>query len=474
MSVRILFVEPPKDYWFLMGEYLPPPTMLLSLAAYVERELDDVEIEVLDCQAEGIGWNGVEKRISSYAPNIVASSAFTCNTYACVRVVEVAKIIDPNIVTVVGGQHFSFTAEESLTTFPEIDYVVRGEGEQTLVELIRALENGKGFSAIDGLSFRTDGRIIHNPPRSMIENLDSLPFPAYHLVEKNLNNYNFKMMAGKSRYLIVEGSRGCWHRCTFCTQWCHWEGQWRTKSAGHIADEMVHLRDDYGAEFIWFTDDNFELGKRGKELAQELGSKDFNDSIPWFFQARMDDIVRHPDIVSMLHDAGNNWQLLGVENNSPQTLRDFNKNEDVEEAAKAINILKNNGILAQAMFIIGSRRDTSGSISELRDFALGLDTDLAIFAILTPFPGTEFHHMAERLGWIEDSNYAHYDMIHAIMPTETLTRKEVQDELLDCYHSFYGSPLSIVSGLFSRNELKKRAYRHLAGKRVLHSLRQLV
>jgi anaerobic magnesium-protoporphyrin IX monomethyl ester cyclase len=474
MAVRILFVEPPKDYWFLMGEYLPPPTTLLSLAAYVEREVTDVDIEVLDCQAEGIGWKGLEKRISSYAPNIVASSGFTCNAYACARVAELAKTIDPGTVTVVGGQHFSFTAEESLHDFREIDYVVRGEGERTLVELVRTVANGMGLSTIDGLSFRAGGHIIHTPPRSLIEDLDSLPFPAYHLVEKNLNRYHFKMMAGKSRYLILEGSRGCWHQCSFCTQWCHWGGKWRTKSAERIANEMAHLRDDYGAEFVWFTDDNFELGKRGKDLAQELRSKDFNDSIPWFFQARMDDIVQNPDVVSRLHDAGNNWQLLGVESSSSQVLSDFKKNERVEDAARAVSILKSNGILVQAMFVTGSRRDTSTSIGELRDFVDGLDVDIAVYSILTPFPGTELYDQAKCQGWIEDANYAHYDMIHAIMPTEALSRMEVQEELLECYRLFYGSPLSILRGLFSSNELKKRGYRHLAGKRVLHSLRQLV
>jgi anaerobic magnesium-protoporphyrin IX monomethyl ester cyclase len=281
-------------------------------------------------------------------------------------------------------------------------------------------------------------------------------------------------MAEKARYLIVEGARGCYHRCSFCTQWKHWGGTWRTKSASRIAAEMASLRDDYGAGFIWLTDDNFELGRRGRDLARELKAQGFNDSVPWFFQARMDDIVQYPDEISQLHGAGNNWQLFGVENSSPQVLSDFRKGEMVEDAAKAVHILKDNGILAQAMMVIGSRRDTSKSIRELRDFAVALDADMAIFTVLTPYPGTEVHDVAKRHGWIEDTNYAHYDMAHAIMPTETLTRRDVQQELLDCYRSFYSSPMSILRGLFSSNELMTRAYRHMAGKRVLHSLRQLV
>jgi len=472
--MKILFVEPPKDYWFLMGEYLPPPTALLALAAYLERELKDIEVGILDCQAESLDWKGIEKRISSFAPNLVATSGFTCNAYICARVAEIAKTIDTSIVTVVGGQHFSFTDEESLQSFPEIDYVVRGEGERTLVELIRALREGSEPSSIRGLSFRSAGSMVRNPPRELIEDLDSLPYPAYHLVEKNLSKYNFRMMAGKTRYMILEGSRGCWHRCSFCTQWRHWSGTWRTKSPKRIAEEMANLRDSFGAGFIWLTDDNFEFGKRGKELAEELKTRGFKDSTSWFIQARTDDIVRHPETVSKLRALGNNWQLIGVETGSAEVLKDFKKGEKVEDAVQAVRVLKKNGILAQSMVIIGSRKDTVESIQHLRDFVLDLDTDLAIFTALTPMPGTDVYEEAKRNGWIMDTNYAHYDMSHAIMPTETLTRSEVQRELYLCYRSFFGSPNTIVRGLFSSNELKKRCFRHLAGKRVLGTLRQMI
>lgn len=178
MISKILFIEPPKDYWFLMGEYLPPPTGLLVLAAYVEEELPEIEIEILDCQAERKDWKGVRETIESFSPSIVATSGFTCNVYVCARVVEVAKKVNDDIVTVVGGQHFSFTTEESLNDFPEIDYIVRGEGEVTLVELIKTLRDGKNIGRVKGLSFRHNGKVIHTPQRPLIENLDTLPYPA--------------------------------------------------------------------------------------------------------------------------------------------------------------------------------------------------------------------------------------------------------------------------------------------------------
>jgi len=255
MVTKLLFVEPPKDYWFLMGEYLPPPTGLLILAAYIEEKLPDVEIEILDCQAERKDFKDIEKHIESHSPSIILTSGFTCNAYVCARVAEIAKKVSTDIVTIVGGQHFSFAAEGSLKDYPEIDYIIRGEGEVTLLELIKALRNNKNIVEVKGLSFRLDGKIIHTQPRPLIENLDTLPYPAYHLVENNLKKYHFTMMAGKNtRYMILEGSRGCSHRCSFCTQWKHWNGVWRTKSARRIADEMEYFNERFGGEFLWLKD----------------------------------------------------------------------------------------------------------------------------------------------------------------------------------------------------------------------------
>ena len=112
--MRIMFVEPPRDIWFVMGEYLPPPYAIIQLAAYLERE-EDVEIKVLDCNAEQIGWKMLEGQIESYSPDIVASSALaTCNTYSVARTLGIAKKQNPKVLTLAGGQHFTSTAEEGL------------------------------------------------------------------------------------------------------------------------------------------------------------------------------------------------------------------------------------------------------------------------------------------------------------------------------------------------------------------------
>ena len=473
--MKVLFVEPPKDIWFVMGEYLPPPYGIIQLAAYLEREVKDVEIQVLDCNAQQVDWEGLERRIESFNPNIVASSALaTCNTYLIARTLETAKKVNPDILTVTGGQHFTATAQESLETFPEIDVIVRGEGEQTFTELVKNADKRSTFSRIKSISFRHKGKIIHNPDRPLIQNLEELPYPGYHFVKDLVHKYHFAAMAGrKAPYALVEGSRGCTHRCTFCTQWRHWQGIFRTKSPKRVADEMEFCYRNYGSRFIWLTDDNSSLGKRASSLADELLQRRIAEDLMWFMQLRCDDVVKNRELLPKMRKAGLRWVLLGVESPKQSTLESFKKGITPEDAKKAVKLLRQNDIFAQAMLIIGERKDTAESIADLREFANELDPDFAIFAILTPFPGTEIFENAKQNGWIEDFNWSHYDMVHAVMPTETLSRKELQEELYKCYRSFYGSWRRRFGGIFSRNELKRRINWYMAGRGIVKQFKTL-
>lgn len=473
--MKILFIEPPKDIWFVMGEYVPPPYGIIQLAAYLEKNNKNAEIEVLDCNAQQTDWKGMEKHIGASNPDIVASSSLaTCNTYVVARTLETAKKANPNILTITGGQHFTATAQESLETYPEIDIIIRGEGEQTLTELAANAENKTTFPKIQGISYRHEAKIIHNPPRPLIKDLENLPYPGYHLVKNIVHKYHFAAMAGrKAPYALIEGSRGCSHECTFCTQWQHWQGKWRTKSPERIADEMEYCYRNFDSRFIWLTDDNLGVGTRASDIASEIIKRRMTDDLSWFVQARCDDIIKQRETLPKLRKSGLNWVLLGVENSETSTLDDFKKGITPADAKTAVKLLKENDIFAHAMFIIGARKDTHESISRLREFTNELDPDFALFAVLTPFPGTEIFEEAKANGWIEDTNWSHYDMVHAIMPTETLTRAEVQEELYACYRSFYGSWQRRLSGIFSTNDLKRRVFWYMAGKGVIRQLRAL-
>jgi len=473
--MKLLFVEPPKDIWFVMGEYLPPPYGIIQLAAYIEREVEDAEIELLDCNAQQVDWKGLERQIENSNPDIVASSSLaTCNTYVVARTLETAKKINPDILTVTGGQHFTATAQESLEQYPEIDVIVRDEGEQTLTELVKKVNKKSHISKIKGVSFRHREKIFHNPPRPLIQNLDELPYPGYHFVKDIVRRYHFAAMAGlNAPYALIEGSRGCTHACTFCTQWRHWQRKWRVKSSKRIADEIQFCYQNYGGRFIWLTDDNLGSSMRVNSLADEIIQREMSDDLMWFVQARCDDIVRNEKVLPKLRKSGLRWVLLGVENPRQSTLESFKKEITPEDAIKAVKLLKENGIFIHTMFIIGERKDTVKSIANMREFVNELDPDFAIFAILTPFPGTEIFEEAKRNGWIEDFNWSHYDMVHAIMPTETLSRKEVQEELYECYRSFYGSWKRRFEGIFSQNELKRRVCWYMARRGIVEQFKRL-
>ena len=472
--MKVLLVEPPKDFWFIMGQYIPPPFGLLCLAAYVEERLPWAEVEVVDSQSEGLDWDGLEARLEEAEPDVVAPSGMaTANAFYAVRTAEAAKKVNPKAVTVLGGQHFTALADETLRAYPFIDYVVRGEGEETFTELLRAVKEGR-IAAVPGVSLRHGEEISHQPDRPLIGDLNTLPYPGYHLVKDTVHLYHFAAMGGRDApYALVEGGRGCPHRCTFCTQWRHWCDEWRVKTPARIADEMEHLYNEYGFRFIWLTDDNFGPGERAEMLADELLKRDLGDDLMWFIQMRCDDVVSVKDSLPRMRRSGLQWVMMGVESPVPDTLDKWRKGIDPDQAREAVTLLKENDIFSHAMFVIGERRDTHESIEKLRRYVADLNRDFVIYTVLTPFPGTEIHEEAKRNGWIEDDNLFHYDMAHAVMGTEALTRLELQEELYECYRSFYGSWGRRIRGILSSNELKRRIYWYMAGKGILSDLKAL-
>ena len=190
-------------------------------------------------------------------------------------------------------------------------------------------------------------------------------------------------------------------------------------------------------------------------------------------QARSDDIIRNQKNLPKMRKAGNYWIMAGLERHDDQALQDYNKGIKSSDSKLSMDLLKKNDIFSQATLITGDRKDSHESIQGLRDFVNHVDPDLAIFMILTPFPGTELYRTALSQGWLEDDNWANYDMVHAVMPTEYLSRVEVQEELYQCYRSFYGSMRRRFSGLFSRNKFKRQTYRYMAGQGLLQALREL-
>jgi len=238
-------------------------------------------------------------------------------------------------------------------------------------------------------------------------------------------------------------------------------------------DEIEHLHEAYGSCFFWFTDDNFALGDRAKAIGEEMIARGLTD-VTWFCQARCDDIVRSREYIPLLRRAGNTWMLVGLDTPSPEALQSFRRDGlDRSTAKESVDLLRKNGIFSQGTFIIGDRSDTHESVAALREYADWVDPDIATFMALTPFPGTDIFEEARARGWIEDWNWTNYDMVHAIMPTEHLSRAEVQEELYRCYDGFFGSWPRRFKSLSSENPYTRRTYQYLARQAILTGLRRL-
>ena len=448
-----------------MGNYLPPPLALLCLAGYLEESLPSVEIQILDCQAEEIDWEGVKARIEEWNPNIVAPSTLsTCNADLSLRVATIAKRVSPDINTVLGGLHFSALAEDVLHQHPQIDFIVRGEGEVTLTELVSCLDENEVPDSVHGLAFRKDGDVAVTPNRPQIQDLDSLPFPGYHFVAEHMSKYRFPA-AKDLPYALVEGSRGCEHVCSFCTQWRYW-GRWRRKSPQRVAAEFELLYREFGSRFLWLTDDYVRLDAWMETLCDELKAREMTEDLMWFFQSRADEIVSGKALLPKLRETGLQWIMTGLETHDPKLLEHYQKGVDVATGKEAIALLKENDILAQTTAIIGDRFESFESLEAFREWIDEVDPDIAVFMTMTPFPGTPMYEEAVAQGWLKEASWDQFDMIHATMPTEHLTRQEVQKELYKTYRAFYNWSRRI-RGTLASNKVKKRYFRHMMWKGFL-------
>ena len=448
-----------------MGNYIPPPLALLCLAAYLEEALPKVEIKVLDCQAEEIEWEEVKARIEEWDPDIVAPSTLsTCNADLTLRVARIAKSVSPQIRTVLGGLHFSVLAEEVLGKYPQVDFIVRGEGEVTFTELVRTIQEGSSPDPVLGLAFRKDDDVVVTSDRPQIDDLDSLPFPGYHFVAEHMSKYRFPA-AKNLPYALVEGSRGCAHACSFCSQWRYW-GQCRRKSPQRVADEFEYLYREFGSRFLWLTDDYVRLDDWMEALCDELSAREITEDLMWFFQSRADAIVNGKALLPKLRETGLQWIMTGLETHDPELLEQYHKGVEVATGKEAINLLKEHDILAQTTAIIGDRSESLETLEVFREWIDDVDPDIAVFMTMTPFPGTPMYEEALANGWLQEAQWDQFDMIHATMPTEHLTSQEVQKELYRTYRAFY-SWSRRIRGTLASNKVKKRYFRHMMWKGFL-------
>ncbi len=448
--MRVVLVDPPKPRWWLLADTVMPPVGLAYIAGFLRSK--GIWVRVLDCTALRWDWRHLARALEHLRPDVVGVGGPTCYADRALKALAMAKeLLGPDVLTVAGGPHFTILAEETLRGHDYVDVVVLGEGELTAYELVRALEEGRPLGSVLGLALRgPGGRVLFTGERPLIKDLDSLPMPAWDLLPMD----RYRLVAWGKRATMLVSSRGCPFSCSFCSERVFWRGVWRPHGPKRVVDEMELMVARYGKDLIWFGDDTFNLDRRrNMAICQELLERGLD--VAWGMEARADLLARDKDLIGLMKEAGLFWVLLGVEGASDAELRRYGKGITLRQVREAVRALKDHDIIVQAMFIIGERKDTRASILAKERLAEELDVDFAIFTPLTPFPGTPLYEQAKREGWLEVRDWSKYDLAHAVMPTETLSRREVQALMVACYRRFFLRPGKILRGLLSRNPYRR-------------------
>jgi radical SAM superfamily enzyme YgiQ (UPF0313 family) len=324
-------------------------------------------------------------------------------------------------IVVMGGTHTSFLPDEGLE---HADYVIRGEGEQAFLELVEAIQRGEGFERIQNLSYRADGRPLHNPERPKLANLDVNPIPDYGLIT------GWK----PGGVVSIATSRGCPFSCTFCSVPGMYGHAFRTHSIDRVLEELqLHRNSDY----IFFADDIFTANKkRVKELLRRMIESNLTPR--WGAQVRTE-TVDDPELLELMQAANCFNVYVGFESINPRTLKLFQKKQDLAKIERAIDRFHGHDIKIHGMFVVGSDEDDVETIDATADFALTRDIDSVQFMILTPIPGSpDWDHLyAKGDKYVISRNWSFYDGHHTVHQPRRMTPYELQMAAINGMAKFY-------------------------------------
>ncbi|MCD6362658.1 MAG: radical SAM protein [Synergistetes bacterium] len=431
--MRVLLAVPPTPSTLkrILGTGAPP-LGISYLAAYI-REAGH-EVKLIDGFEEGLSRNELIERIKRFSPDVVGISTLTANLYRGYQMAKVIKEVNDKIKILMGGPHVSFIPEESLKECPYVDVIVRGEGEITLLELLQELEKKEpNLKNVKGITWREkNGKIISNPPRAPIEDLDTLPFPAYDLLPMDRYKVNKKIITG-----TMITSRGCPFGCIFCSSSKLMGKRWRGRSPENVVEEMELLVKKYGVNEIEFLDDTFTFDKeRAIKIANLIRRRDLE--IAWGCSSRVDTL--DDELARELKKGGCYRIYMGIESGSQKTLRLINKGITTEKAERAVSIAKAHGLEVIGSFIIGVPGETKEDILSTIRFAKKLGIDYAQFTLLTPYPGTPIYRYALENNLLLTKNWSLYGMLDPVMKVPGFTSKDLIKFIKRAYISFYINP----------------------------------
>jgi len=356
---------------------------------------------------------------------------------------EIARSAKQQGCTVVmGGPHPAFVDEDVLKK-KYADFIVKGEGEITFPELLSTIRDRGDFSRVKGIRYLDRGEVVRTGDRELIEDLDSLPFPARHLVDMNLYKRFGIRYGGKRSVAVLSTSRGCPNECSFCVSPQLYGRRWRSRSPGSVVAEIEDVYHNYGFRAVAFCDDNFTVSpKRVKEICSLIIEKKLD--VWWWSLSSTGTLVRNEDMVEMMAQSGAKTVYIGVESPNPDTLKEFNKNVKADTASRAVALLKRHNIEVFASYILGGINDDVKAILRTMRFARSLDTSVAQFSILTPYPGTLlFHKLRDSL---RHRKWHLYDGIHLVFRHKNVPFVPMELLLIWAYVSYYARGWRAITG----------------------------
>ena len=410
--MKVLLIQPPMIHPRIM---IAPNIGLAYIAAVLEEE--GVEVKVVDAEAEGIRINEVIERIREFKPQLIGAGGQTCVSPRSLTIFRRAKReVDPGIVTLAGGPHFTFTGEGSLEECPELDIVVRGEGEETIREVCQKINAGKDLEGVKGITYRNrSGKIVCNPDRESIPDLDSIPFPAWHLFPVEKYHWVGNKIIG------ISSSRGCPYRCPGCTTPNVHKGV-RLRDPKKIVEEMVWVKKNFNHDTFFFHDDNSFLTREQMEgFLDEL--EKCGEKLYWYYETREDTLYEYRDMWTRMKENGMFKVVFGLETPNPKIRERYlgKKGFDRVLVDEMIDTLeKELDILVSVYLIFGMPGETEESMEATIDYGKYLYPGRCSFvvgSIFVPYPGTEVFRELKAKDMITSFDWKDYGFGKTVIKT---------------------------------------------------------
>ena len=417
-------------------KYAQPPMGLALIAAVLERK--GHQVTVLDTNVLRLQPEDVVSLITD--ANVVGLTAMTPTIGSAMSIAHHLKQANPDLIIILGGAHATLLPEETLAAAPEIDIIVRGEGEETVIELLQAFEHKQILDNIPGISYRRDGKVISTAAGSTNVDMGSLPFLAYHLLP--WRRYEPHPPHGRaSPFAAIITSRGCPYKCSFCSK-SVFGNKFRGQSPERVVEEVAYYKEKFGIKEIAFYDDVFTLNKkRAYAIADEIIKRGLK--ILWTCGTRVNLVDK--ELLRHIKQAGCYSIAYGIESASQEILNTLNKDITLEQVEEAVGITREVGLQTIGYFMIGSPGESPETISKSIQFAKKLKLDFAQFAVTIPFPGTELYNLylqdgGDSIPW-ESFIYAGAGrQLIPVFESNGLSRDELQSWVGRAYKEFYLRP----------------------------------